>query len=178
MSDIAKTYHRAYHDSGIRYDDPIWIIIHCTQSDTAKETALYFANPKSKGSAHVIVDDNESYRCLRDNIIPWAAPGANQRGWHIEFTGYANWSRERWMNHNLMLRRGAYQCALRAHRYNIPLRWRNRFGLRLGRPGFSDHNTCSKAFGGDHTDPGPGFPIDYFLQLVGEYKIELDQKGM
>jgi hypothetical protein len=86
---------RAIRNSGVRSLSQIGlIIIHCTQSNSARSSAEWFANPDTQGSAHLVLDDDECYRTLVDSAIPWAAPGANTRGFHVEIAGFAEWSRE------------------------------------------------------------------------------------
>jgi hypothetical protein len=46
--------------------------------------------------------------------------------------------------------------------------------LRHGRSGFVTHATVSQAFTpGGHTDPGRGFPLDHYMQLVKQFAREI-----
>jgi hypothetical protein len=160
----------AAHTSGKRPVSAIkWVVLHCTESSTARGSAAWFANPKSEGSAHLVVDDDHCYRCLSNDQIPWAAPGANVHGFHIEQAGYARWPRTRWLSHDTMLRRAAFKAALHCKAFGIPLRWVGPVGLRLGRKGVTTHADCTKAFGGSHTDPGAGYPKDKFMSYAKAY---------
>ena len=55
------------------------IVIHCTQSNSARSSAQWFENTRAQGSAHLVVDDVECYRTLDNEVIPWGAKGANTR---------------------------------------------------------------------------------------------------
>jgi hypothetical protein len=103
---------------------------------------------------------------LRNKAIPRGAPGANTRGFHIEQCGHASWSVAKWRQHIRMIRRSAYKTALHCHKFKIPPRWITARDLTAGRAGITSHAECSKAFGGGHTDPGPGWPRALFMQFV------------
>ena len=154
------------------------IIIHSTESHSARSSANWFANPDSKGSAHILVDDNECYRTLDDTVIPWGAPGANTHGFHVEHTGFAKWDRAKWMSHEQTLRRGAFKSAFHAVKFGIPIRLLNVADLKNGRSGFTTHAIVSKFHppkkGGGHTDPGAGFPLDHYMELVEQFAAEID----
>lgn len=167
---------RAAHDSGPRTAKNIrFIILHSTEGPTALGAASWFANPKSEGSANMVVDDGVAYRTLPDLVVPWACPGANVSGWSIEHAGYARWSKEEWLKHKPMLKRSAYKTALRCKKYGIPARWVGFVGVRFGRKGLTTHRAVSFAYpvqarkAGFHTDPGLGFPKAYYLSLVKGY---------
>lgn len=175
---------RAYHDSGPRTRDSLkWVVLHSTESTaSADKIAAYFASKTAGGSANMVVDSFTAYRTLPDLVVPWAAPGANAQGWHIEHCGFASWTTEQWLDlrNNAMLRRSAYKVALRCHLYGIPARWVGFLGVRLGRKGITTHRAVSYAFpllaraAGFHTDPGTNFPRDYYLGLVKVYLAQIE----
>jgi hypothetical protein len=164
-----------HHSPGTRPESAIkYIVIHSTEGDTAAGAASWFANPESEGSAHLVVDDRECYRTLANKLIPWGAPGTNRTGFHIEHAGHANWPRQKWMSHPQTLRRGAFKAAFHAVKFGIPLRLLSVSDLRQGRSGFVTHATATKAFNpGGHTDPGAGFPLDHYMQLVKRFVGEI-----
>lgn len=149
------------------------VVIHCTQSDSARGSARWFADPRAKGSAHIVADDVECYRTLEDDEVPWGAKGANTRGFHIEITGWKRWSTQDWLSHSQGLRRAAYKAAFHAVKFGVPIRLLTVDQLRRGDRGFATHHQCTQAFGGDHTDPGAQFPMDEFLDWTKEYAREL-----
>ena len=149
------------------------IVIHCTESDSARSSAQWFENERAQGSAHLVLDDAECYRTLGNEFIPWGAKGANTRGFHIEIAGWARWSRDDWMTHEHALRRAAYKAAVHAKKFGIPIRWLKPAQLRSGEKGFATHAMCTQAFGGDHTDPGRNCPTDQLLAWTTEYAEHL-----
>jgi len=169
------TTYEAKRTSGTRPLSAITLIVmHSTEGSTARGAASWFANPKSKGSAHLCVDDNICFRTLKDTQIPWGAKGTNYSGFHIEQAGYAKWTSYIWSKtHRNTLNRAAFKTALHCKRYGIPVRWVAAGGLRLGVSGITSHNECSKAFGGTHWDPGSGWPRVLFLTLVRGYLLKI-----
>jgi N-acetylmuramoyl-L-alanine amidase len=179
LAAVCKRDFKAQRTQGSRAVSQIrLIIIHSTESHSARSSANWFANPNSKGSAHILVDDNECYRTLDDTVIPWGAPGANTHGFHVEHTGFAAWDRAKWMSHEQTLRRGAFKSAIHAVKFGIPIQLLNVADLKNGRSGFATHATVSKFHppkkGGGHTDPGAGFPLDHYMELVEQFATEID----
>ena len=170
----------AVHDSGPRKASDIgYVVIHCTEGDTAWGAAQWFANEKSSGSANLVVDDDICFRTVPDLRVPWAAPPLNTQGFHIELAGHAAWSRERWLNAGLTLQRAAYKTAHRCYIYRVPVRQVGWLGLKLGRKGITSHAAVSRAWHlSDHTDPGPNFPWTVFMGMVTHYYAELVQGGL
>jgi hypothetical protein len=165
---------QAVRNSGTRDVSEIrLIVLHCTQSDSARSSAMWFANRASQGSAHLVVDDRECYRTLDNTAIPWGAPGANRIGWHIEHAGFVQWSKQEWRSHEQMLKRGAFKCGAHAKRFNIPIKMLTIAELRSGRRGFVTHAQCTEVFGGSHSDPMPNFPLEHYLQLAREFAEDI-----
>ncbi len=164
-------YFPAAHMSGARSTSSLkWVILHSTEGSTPEGAAGWFKNPQSGASTQLVCGDNVVYRCVPDLRIPWAAPGANTNGLHIEHAGFARWGWTDWMRHRDMLKRSAYQAAKWCVQYDIPAEWRSPADLQAGKKGFSSHLNVTKAFpGGSHTDPGPGFPRWYYIRLVRSY---------
>jgi N-acetyl-anhydromuramyl-L-alanine amidase AmpD len=153
------------------------IVIHSTEGSTAAGAAGWFANPSSQGSAHIVVDDDNCFRTLPDNMIPWGAKGgnSNQDGLHIELAGFAKRSRAEWLAHPQLLQKAADVIAYWCHEYNIPLRFLDAEDLKAAgnnARGITTHAMLKDAFKQDsHWDPGPGFPIDVLMDLAGaDYK--------
>ena len=149
------------------------IVIHCTQSNSARSSAQWFENTRAQGSAHLVVDDVECYRTLDNEVIPWGAKGANTRGFHIEIAGFAEWQHEEWMKHREALRRAAYKAAVHAKKFGIPIRWLTPAQLKAGQKGFVTHAMCTQAFGGTHSDPGRQCPTDHLLDWANEFAEEM-----
>lgn len=174
------TYH-ATKSSGRRPLSVIdLIVMHSTEGDTARGAAAWFNSPKSGGSAHLCLDDRICYRTLFDWEIPWGAQGANYHGFHIEQAGYARWTKYIWSKqHRNLLNRAAFKAAFHAVKYDISIRFLTAAQLRRGiRDGITTHAECSKAFGGDHTDPGAGWPRYLFMGLVRMYARSLSREDV
>jgi hypothetical protein len=170
-----RTDFRARRSSGTRPLSEINLfVVHCTQGFTARAAASWFANPDSQGSAHSVSDDNVCFATLNDNEIPWGAPGANYHGYHAEQAGFVSWTQALWSTkHRNTLKRTAYRAAVRCKRYDIPRYFRTAADLKAGKKGITTHAECTKAYGGDHTDPGPNWPRRLFMFYVRYYYARL-----
>jgi hypothetical protein len=174
LESVCSKKYRATKTSGTRnISDVRWIVVHAEQASTAESSARYFSLPTAEGSAHLCVDDDICYRTLENNDVPWAAPGANTRGFHIEQAAFSKWDATAWLRHRDTLKRAAYKAALHCRVFGLPVVWVNAAGLRAGRNGITTHAECTKAFGGDHTDPGIFWPRRYFMSLARNYYDEL-----
>lgn len=172
---VCSTQYRAIRSSGSRRISAIeLLVIHTTQGTTARGAARWFTNPGCRGSAHVVVDGAECFRTLPPSSIPWGAPGANGRGWHLEITGLAEWSRVQWLAHRQTIERAAFKLAWHGRAFKIPIVRLTDAELHAGaRRGIVDHHQCSRVFGGTHWDVGSGFPIDVLLARARAYRKEL-----
>jgi hypothetical protein len=168
---------RARYTSGKREPgNVLWIVLHDEEASSAESAARFFTlvqpDPRRRGSAHLCVDDDACYRTLENDDVPLGAPGANHAGFHIEQAGFAKWSTTTWLLHRRTLRRAAYKAALHCVIFNVPPVFRFAADLRRNLPGVTTHRECSKAFGGNHTDPGPFWPRRTFMRYVREYHAE------
>lgn len=181
ISDKCSREFTANMNSGARHASDIrLIVIHDAENANARSVARFFSTTTEEASAHLCVGQTSCYRTLPDLIIPMAAPGANTNGLHIEQAGFARWSRDEWLNHLNTIKRCAYKTAHLAHKYQTGIRFLTPTDLRLGKSGITTHNNVSlwqKALGtpGDHshTDPGPNYPIDVFMELVQKYHAQI-----
>lgn len=140
---------------------------------TARATAKWFAGPLApQASAHACVDNNEFVLCVQEKDVAWAAPGANRDGYHIEHAGYARQDSIDWADpfSTAMLKLSAAHAADIANRYGIPVRKLTVDEVRdKSCKGFCGHADVTAAFHlSDHTDPGAGFPWDFYLSQVNE----------
>ncbi len=139
---------------------------------TAENVAHYFATTTTKASAHVCVDNNSAVRCVLDTSTAWAAPGCNSDGLQLEIAGYMRQTRSEWLDDysKAALAQAAKVAADWAKAYGIPVRHLTVAQLLAGEKGFVGHVDVSQAYKrSDHTDPGPGFPWEYFLELVRDH---------
>lgn len=141
---------------------------------SAEAVANYFKNPIGpKGpvtaSAHYCVDADSVVQCVADVDTAFAAPGANHDGIQIEMSGRASQTAEQWDDDfsRRTLARTARLVADLCERHNIPAVYVDEAGLLAGARGITTHAAVSKAWRkSTHTDPGRGFPMDHFLELV------------
>lgn len=155
---------------------PRLVVVHSAETaergDTAERVAEFFRTVDRKCSAHITVDADSVVRSVRDDDTAFGAAGANTDGLHVEHAGRARQTRDEWLDDygDRLLRRSAEAAARWARAYGIP-------AVRLTREqvadrrtkGFTDHATVSAAFpekSTGHTDPGPHFPWDVWLDLV------------
>jgi N-acetylmuramoyl-L-alanine amidase len=166
---------RAAHDSGLRQASSIkHVVIHSTEGGTAASVAAFFATT-AMASTQLVVDDKECWRMVPDLVIPWGAPGVNSTGLHIEHCGFSHWSRADWLAHDKTLKRSAWKAAKWCWQYKIPRRWLTVAELQAGKKGFCRHMDATAAFHtpGGHTDPGPNFPRDYYMNQVKKFYAEI-----
>ena len=164
---------RWYTKANRRPGDVWWLVIHDMEApekgDTAEAVARYFATTDRKASAHRNFDSDSEVLCVRLDDVAYHAPGANARGIGYEHAGYAKQQRHEWLDDygRAMLARSAARAALDCERWRIPVDFVRAEGLRAGRRGITTHYEVSMAWRKtSHTDPGVGFPIDYYLDLV------------
>lgn len=154
------------------------------KGDTAESVARYFQTLTRPASAHYCVDNNSVVQCVRDQDIAFGAPHANRNGLHIEHAGYARQTETEWCDaYGLsMLDLSARLCASLCTKYAIPPVWLTPQDLKAGRRGLTSHHNCTLAFGGTHTDPGPGFPVARYMamvvQLVNPLTVKQQELGL
>lgn len=139
---------------------------------TAEDCAQMFKTMTRQASAHVCVDNNSAVRCVSDSDTAWAAPGANSDGLQLEMAGFAKQTREQWLDSygKALMEVAAMACADWANKYKIPVRKLTQAQLRAGQKGFTSHADVSAVYKrSDHSDPGKGFPWDYFLVRVEDF---------
>lgn len=136
----------------------------------AEDIGRYFQHPDKPSSAHIGVDSNSICQYVKDNNQAAGAPGANQDGIHIEFAGYGRETREQWLDPYgiSMLALGSDAVAQYCLKYSIPpMHLTNAQLADKTQKGIVGHVQVSQVYQlSDHTDPGPGFPWDYFIQSV------------
>lgn len=165
----AKQFYRGRRNSIKR------IYIHSMEApekdQTAENVARYFSTIDRKASAHICVDNNSEVRCVRDEDTAFHVGNDNSSSLGLELAGYAKQTRNEWLDDygKALLKRAAKIVANWCRVHNIPAVWLDVVDLKEGQRGISSHYNGGLAFGGtSHWDPGPGFPHDYFIQLVKE----------
>ncbi|MFF8694718.1 N-acetylmuramoyl-L-alanine amidase [Streptomyces sp. NPDC015144] len=128
------------------------IVIHVTEGSYAG-TVSWFQNPASEVSAHYVVrsSDGEVTQMVRDSDTAWHARSGNPYSVGIEHEGFI--ADPGWFTDTLYRSSAALTRHL-ADRYGIP----------KDRAHIVGHVEVP---GNDHTDPGPNWNWDYYMQLVG-----------
>lgn len=152
------------------------LVIHTMEAPekgtTAEAVAAYFQRGDRVASAHMCVDSDSMVECVVPAKVAYAAPGGNATGYHYELAGYARQSENEWADPYSVatLFRAAEHMARMARLLDIPIVFRDADDLVLGKSGITTHAQISKAFKkSTHTDPGAGFPINSFVQLVASF---------
>jgi hypothetical protein len=171
---IEHDYH-AIHHSGTRPLSAVNFLVLHDMEDTAYKTAAedvgrYFEMEASGGSSHYGVDNNSIQQYLGLNVVAWGAPSANYDGIHIEQMGSASWSRSEWHKKaGDTIDRTAWLLAYLHNITNIPLRLLSVQETKARTRGVITHKLATAAFGGTHTDPGSGYPLDDVIDRANEY---------
>lgn len=149
------------------------IVLHDMETDellsTAEDVGHYFAGPNApQASAHTGVDADSTVGYVHTEDTAFAVPNANADGYHIEQAGRARQSRAEWLDDfsRATIKRAAKTGFDASLELLIP-----RVQLTVAQvadgvtKGFTDHRTCTIAFGtaGGHTDPGEFYPWDVYL---------------
>lgn len=122
-----------------------------------------------RASAHFSIDSNSIVQSVQTKDIAWAARSVGNRyGVHLEHAGRAAQSASDWADDysQAMLRLSAGLAAFLCQKFALPLQWLTPEALRHGERGITGHTQISQAWGGTHTDPGPNFPINWYLANV------------
>jgi hypothetical protein len=127
------------------------IVIHVTQGSYAG-TISWFKNPSAQVSAHYVVrsSDGQITQMVAEKDTAWHARSANPYSIGIEHEGYVD--QPSWFT-DAMYRSSAALTRNIADRRGIP----------KDRNHIKGH---SEMPGNDHTDPGPNWNWDYYMQLV------------
>jgi N-acetyl-anhydromuramyl-L-alanine amidase AmpD len=153
-----------------------WIVIHSAEiaQVTGAAASLMRACAKSEriASWHFAVDNAEVTQSVRETDIAFHAPGANAMGIGIELVASASFTSDDWDDDysRSVISRAANLTAALCNRWNIPAAFVDSAGLLAGTRGITTHAAATDAWHkSDHTDPGPAFPVQRFLDLVRQY---------
>lgn len=148
---------------------------------TARNVGQFFANPNTQASTTGVFSDTDSCGCVPYNVTAWHSGAGSPWNGAIEgyeHVGFAAWSRDQWLAHGPMLDRSARHYAKRCQALGIPPRKINADQLARaiatrnpadgGICGHYDITLAAGVYGG-HTDPGPEFPWDHYIDLVRHY---------
>lgn len=151
-----------------------YVTIHNTSNDATARAEANYAKVRTDGvGAHYFIDNIE---VLQSTDTDWCvghvgSTQGNTRGISYEITGINAWTRNQWLA-NVAWGQLAAVIARDCGHFGIPVRLLTLDQMRAfnsSNKGFVTHDMCRLAWGGTtHTDPGPGFPMDHLLALVGQ----------
>lgn len=158
------------------------IVIHDMEageySTTAESCANYFKNGSRQASAHYCCDNDSTVCSVLPENEAWHTghTGTNRCSVGIEQAGYANqgigfltgWFDE--YSLQMINEQVAPLTAALCDRYGIPVKFLTADDLRAGDwTGITSHREITYAFvQGGHTDPGPDYPWEHFLNEVNK----------
>lgn len=128
------------------------VVVHVTQGSYAG-TISWFQNPSSDVSAHYVIrsSDGDVTQMVRERDTAWHARSGNPYSVGLEHEGFVD--DPSWFT-DAMYRSSAALTRHLADRYGIP----------KDRAHIVGHHEVP---GNDHTDPGPHWDWDYYMQLIG-----------
>jgi hypothetical protein len=180
-----------YFNRTIVRDAVHWIVLHSAEAaelPTTAEALMNYGATMADGrycSWHWSYDVNSACLSVPEDRIAYHAKKANRYGIGYEHAGYSRQSRAEWLDEysESMLSISAMVAAkvtiptwklpadnfvdaaglVEAYKYidagkTVPDRLR----------GFTDHEQVTLGLGGSHRDPGKGFPMDRYMQMVKE----------
>jgi hypothetical protein len=182
-SPVRPTYTRIVGNQSSREGvQPELIVLHAT-TDPRSHTApvvrdqpgikdletlgAYFDKPRTEVSSHVANDaEGNDARYDRDGQRAWTQVAFNSVGLSIEQIGSTGFDRSTWMlERRPQLENTARWIAHWHRRWGIPIRRAEIAGSSVVSPGVATHAQLGRA-GGDHSDPGPGYPLGYVMRLA------------
>ncbi len=149
-----------------------YIVIHNTSNDaSAEDEASYAKNRTDSVSSHYYVDDNSIVQSLDTDLRAFhvGSTTGNSAGIAYEVTG-TNSKTESWWKANVAWGLLAAQIRKDCTAHGITPRALTIDQIKAGNTtGVMTHDQARLAWGQTtHTDPGPGFPMDYLIALVSE----------
>lgn len=164
-----------FEDSGDYDRRSRWVVLHTMETAEGNSIAEsiggnWFTNPDAQASAHYCVDNDSIVQGVNEGDYAWASgPTGNYLGIQIEMAGRAAQTRAEWLDDysRAMLERVAALTADICTRQGIPVRVLTDEQVAAGEAGITTHAALARVFREtDHTDPGPNFPWDYFMERV------------
>lgn len=162
-------WHQKFNFGGPRKSKIQAVFIHTTENDigTPAENVANYQIRTRTGSYHCLVDTQKLLIENTDDWITWSTGNlGNDVGLHMSFVARAAMTRQQWLNNRAMLSIGAWKVAQWCRAYGIPAKFVTGPELARGVKGVSTHFEARIWGNTDHTDPGPNFPMQEFLEMV------------
>jgi hypothetical protein len=141
------------------------IVVHTAEGATTIESlGSFFANPSSEVSSHVGVDDKAGTvgEYVKRGSKAWTASNANPVAVQAELCAFAAWSPAEWDRHPNMLENLARWIAEESKATGVPITKLTPSQAQGSGRGVCRHSDLG-SWGGNHSDPGSGFPMDDVL---------------
>lgn len=130
----------------------------------------YFNQPQTAASSHVGVDgEGHSAQYVPDSQKAWTQGWFNRSALSIEQIGFSAFRRAFWLGRNPQLRKTAKYIAYWSRKHDIPIRKGRVGGQSITRSGVIRHSELG-TLGGNHGDPGRGYPMHRVLVLARWYR--------
>ena len=158
------------------------IVLHsaeCAEVDAAAESLSAYgtAMPDAiKASWHYAVDQDSVTQAVKDTDTANHAVGANPFSIGVEHAGRASQTAFEWLDEYsaAMLRLSAQLVGSLCFKHGLPAVFVDAEGLKRGDKGITTHAEVTKAWRkGTHWDPGPNFPMEWYLTAVEEELVGL-----
>jgi hypothetical protein len=150
------------------------VVIHASEGATTfAALGNFFANPSSGVSSHTGIDDTPNVigEYVRADWKAWTAANANPVAVQAELCvpsgASAGWTAADWNRHPTMLENCGRWVAEECARFGIPVRKLSPAEAQGGAAGVCQHKDLG-VWGGNHSDCGPGFPIDTVLAIAAD----------
>jgi hypothetical protein len=144
------------------------IVLHTAEgARTIESLGNYFQRPRLDASSHVGADDkvNTVGEYVKRANKSWTQAYFNPESVSIELCAFAAWSTEEWHKHPNLLANCAAWIAEEAKQFGLPITKLTALQAQGTGRGVCQHVDLG-SLGGGHHDCGPGFPMDYVLDLA------------
>lgn len=170
---------RNVSNQSVRTDRIKLLVIHTTEGPNRdglgdlEGLADYFDSPKSQVSSTVAIDgEGFSARLMPDASKPWTQASYNSVSLSIENIGYSATTRDEWFKkYPRQLAANSRWLAYWSDKHKIPLRRAVTLSGGVQKNGVATHKQLG-VYGGNHGDPGRGYPIKYVLLLARYIKLK------
>lgn len=146
------------------------IVVHTAEgARDISSLGAWFSNPANEVSSHAGADDSGPGRIgvfVKRTDCAWTQAGANGVSVSLELCGFAAWDAAEWDRHPAMLENCAAWIAEESAAFGVPIVKLSPAEAQGGATGVCAHSDLG-SWGGNHGDPGAGFPWARVLELAG-----------
>jgi peptidoglycan hydrolase-like protein with peptidoglycan-binding domain len=144
------------------------IVLHTAEGATTYESLGSYFQGDVGVSSHVGIDDKlgKIGEYVTRGNKAWTQGNANPVAVAAELCGFASWSESTWRNsHANMLNNAARWVAEESGKFGIPITKLSASQAQGSGRGVCQHRDLG-TWGGNHSDCGNGFPMDYVLSMA------------